>query len=446
MFMPLPVTSAVSLHVQIARSVSDLGHETWLVLPANVLRKNVVDLSGLSVIEYNTKLNIEDDVVRAHSLKAFLGRRAPEHSEVVRKAMDINTEILSNSTLYRTLKTVQADLFVFDDDCESKMFVIFPYRMSVPFACMDFGFEPFHRRVPFSPASTSHPLAAFGRRMSFLQKLQNTFLFLSDWLGNPFYYNDAVARFAPEMPYIPLDQLIARAEIWLVRTDPVLGLPVPTLPNVKLIGGIGATPAKPLTPKYQVFVDAAEDGVVVATFGSMVLDLPDDITHKLFSAFLRLPMRVVFKSNVSSPDPTRILTAPWIPQNDLLAHHNVKVFLTHCGLNGLYQALDHTVPVVGLPLFYDQFHNAKVIEEKAADPMYKNSISRASALFREQFGEPIKTSAYWLDHVMQYGGQYMRTAGQEMALYEFLLLDVLAVLGLTDAPFSFGQQDMERVF
>ncbi|PVD32403.1 hypothetical protein C0Q70_07837 [Pomacea canaliculata] len=56
---------------------------------------------------------------------------------------------------------------------------------------------------------------------------------------------------------------------------------------------------------------------------------------------------------------------------------------------------------------------------------YRDAIARASHLFRDQMGVPAERGAYWLDHVMKYGGGYMRSAGQEIPLYQFLLLDVV---------------------
>ena len=52
----------------------------------------------------------------------------------------------------------------------------------------------------------------------------------------------------------------------------------------------------------------------------------------------------------------------WLPQNDLLAHKDIKAFVSHVGHNSLYESAYHGVPVVAVPLFADQFHNAKKAE------------------------------------------------------------------------------------
>jgi len=38
-------------------------------------------------------------------------------------------------------------------------------------------------------------------------------------------------------------------------------------------------------------------------------------------------------------------------------HKNVKVFISHGGISGLYEAVDAGVPVLGFPLFGDQYRN-----------------------------------------------------------------------------------------
>jgi UDP:flavonoid glycosyltransferase YjiC (YdhE family) len=44
-----------------------------------------------------------------------------------------------------------------------------------------------------------------------------------------------------------------------------------------------------------------------------------------------------------------VLFLPWLPQNDLLGHPKTKLFITHCGKNGIFEALYHGIPMIGFP-------------------------------------------------------------------------------------------------
>ncbi len=56
--------------------------------------------------------------------------------------------------------------------------------------------------------------------------------------------------------------------------------------------------------------------------------------------------------------PKRVRAITWAPQNDVLAHAGTKVFVTHGGANSLYEAAYNGIPIVALPIFAEQPHNA----------------------------------------------------------------------------------------
>ena len=59
--------------------------------------------------------------------------------------------------------------------------------------------------------------------------------------------------------------------------------------------------------------------------------------------------------------PKHIRTTKWAPQNDVLAAPSIKVFVTHCGVNSINEAAYHGTPVVAVPFFGDQPHNAALV-------------------------------------------------------------------------------------
>lgn len=47
-------------------------------------------------------------------------------------------------------------------------------------------------------------------------------------------------------------------------------------------------------------------------------------------------------------------------------HPKTKAFITHGGTNGIYEAIYHGVPMVGIPMFADQPQNMIHVTEKGA--------------------------------------------------------------------------------
>lgn len=43
-----------------------------------------------------------------------------------------------------------------------------------------------------------------------------------------------------------------------------------------------------------------------------------------------------------------------MPQQELLAHPKTRLFVTHCGTNGVNEAIHYGVPMVGMPVFSNQ--------------------------------------------------------------------------------------------
>ena len=59
--------------------------------------------------------------------------------------------------------------------------------------------------------------------------------------------------------------------------------------------------------------------------------------------------------------PSNVKIVSWAPQNDVLGHPAVKLFVTQAGINSLYEAIYHAKPVVSVPLIADQPVNAQMV-------------------------------------------------------------------------------------
>lgn len=60
-----------------------------------------------------------------------------------------------------------------------------------------------------------------------------------------------------------------------------------------------------------------------------------------------------------------------------IVHPKVKLFISHGGISGLYEAVDAGVPIIGFPLFYDQPRNMeKLVDAGMAISLDFMSISK----------------------------------------------------------------------
>ena len=143
------------------------------------------------------------------------------------------------------------------------------------------------------------------------------------------------------------------------------------------------------------------------------------------------------------------MTMPWVPQNDILGHSNTKLFISHCCHNAQVETLYHAVPIICLPIFGDQHYNAMrmhrkgyglflniaefttdslvtAVDEILTNPSYQRNITKASNIFKSRPMTPSQRAAWWIDHVIKYGGNHLHPAVNDLPYYQFLMLDVLA--------------------
>ena len=120
-------------------------------------------------------------------------------------------------------------------------------------------------------------------------------------------------------------------------------------------------PGKELPTELKEYMDSHTEGVVYVSFGSLFKSsamMPEKKTI-FYEAFRELNVSIIWKwddDNISSI-PENVMVSKWLPQNDLLAHPNLKVFVTHGGLLSLQEAIYHKTTLVGIPLASDQGGN-----------------------------------------------------------------------------------------
>ncbi|XP_022623824.1 UDP-glucuronosyltransferase 2B15-like isoform X2 [Seriola dumerili] len=250
-------------------------------------------------------------------------------------------------------------------------------------------------------------------------------------------------------------ELFQAADIWLMRNDFTFEFPRPTMPNVVYMSGFQCKPSKTLSKELEDFVQSSgEHGVVVMTLGTLVAKLPEDVAEDIAAGFAQLPQKVIWRYQGKRPSTlgNNTLLLDWLPQNDLLGHPKTRVFVAHGGTNGMQEAIYHGVPLVGLPLMFDQHDNffrmkargvAKVLdiatlnkdnflealEEVLYEPSYREKMTTLSNLHRDQPMKPLDRAIFWIEFVMRHkGAPHLRTESYRMSSIQYYSIDVVAFL------------------
>lgn len=250
-------------------------------------------------------------------------------------------------------------------------------------------------------------------------------------------------------------EVMSKADIWLMRTYWDFNFPHPFLPNFKYVGGIHCRPAKALSENLEEFVQSSGDaGIVVFTLGSMIKNITTEKANMIASGLAQIPQKVIWRYSGEKPQTLGANTRlyDWIPQNDLLGHPKTKAFITHGGTNGIYEAIYHGVPMVGIPMFADQPQNMIHVTEKGAAvavdfnfmksedlrdavnavinvKSYKENAMRLSAIHHDRPMSPRDEAVFWIEFTMRNrGAKHLRVEAHNLTWYQYHSLDVAAFL------------------
>ncbi|XP_017032164.1 UDP-glucosyltransferase 2-like [Drosophila kikkawai] len=240
-----------------------------------------------------------------------------------------------------------------------------------------------------------------------------------------------------------------------------LSHPRPYLPNMIEVGGVHIFHnPKPLPEDIKQFIESSPEGVIYFSMGSNVKskDLPQETRNTLLKTFAKLKQRVLWKFEIDELQgkPANVLIKKWYPQPDILAHPNVKVFITHGGLLSTTESVYFGKPVLQLPCIYDQHMNVKRAQrmgfglgldlnnlkqeelEKAiktllTDPSYAKASAVISELYWDQPEPALDRAIWWTEYVLRHkGAPHLRATSRDLTFIQLHSLDTLA--GLFGVP------------
>jgi glucuronosyltransferase len=454
-------TSHIRLYAHVANELSKLNHSVWIMFPSDD-SKRVELLPAVKTIWVDDHFDILSKYlcndVETTVINAIETGNEPDWGWLDRLEDSVAEEYLrglKDGKFIEFIRGLKPDFIIIDWFPSVNDHVAIPYKLKLPFAVLSALQFPISAQMTYSPVLEAFNSPYILNKATLFEQMKEVIHYMYPVFNQMFNDRGHMQQIFPNDPNVPTTtKLMSQAEIYIIETDPIFDYPRPALPNMKFVGGLSAGPAKDVPEPFKSFVDRSQKagvGVAVMSFGTLLLNLPKKLELKLVAVLKRIKLNTIWRANITSPDPDKILTSTWIPQNDLLGNKHVKVYITHSGTHSIYEGIYHGKPTVCLPVFYDQFHNANraverdycimldllkasedeivnAIEEVASSQKIKSAIGKASEIYRELYKNPKKEAAFWIDHVMRYGGSYMRSSAQKIPMYLFVLDYVVAFL------------------
>ncbi|XP_050427336.1 UDP-glucosyltransferase 2-like [Adelges cooleyi] len=430
------------------RSLTDVGHEvtafTWF---AEETRENYTEI----LLEGPSRLNMHvSKFMELRSLAAFM-----------KFTVTSNRENCDYIFAHSKMKTILADMSgEFDvlvvESIGSECLSYLAHRLHLPLIYLFPSVMPYHMESLFlgeesNPAYVSNFMASFVYPKSFPERLSN---FLTYKYGKfLLWYTETLSAKTNPKTYDSVEPV--KPSVVFVNSHLVIEPAKPTLPTVINIGGIHLREPRAIPNDIRDFIENSPNGVVYFSFGSITAmsSLPEHVQKSFKLALGRLPQRILWKFETEMEDkPENVMTRKWFPQRDILLHPNVKLYIGHGGMSGVYEAVDAGVPMLGFPIVSDQPRNiASLVDAGMAitldlmsvtetlifdsadklinDKKYLSNAKSVAKRFKDRPMSPAQAATYWTEYVVRHNGaQHLKSKAFNLTWYEYYLLDVLSAI------------------
>ncbi|XP_028396856.1 UDP-glucuronosyltransferase 1-7C-like [Dendronephthya gigantea] len=455
LILGMPFYSHLAGIANVGKYLQSQGHDVRITIPPQL--ENKLQNYGVKPLLYHCLGELPDNRLMVNLIWKAYFEKPPLlpviFTGVNSLAKQVATKIVRDADLRQHIKKFKPDLILVDSSAVAVILTLIPYKLNIPFVMFGYAVFPQCTRAPILPTVIPFKLLTnpvHPDQMTFLERLFNTLMNLAFYRRSIFINSSLIYEVVPEKPYISLTDLQAKAQLWIIQQPSILDNNPPLMPNEKRLPHLLNLTPKPLPKELQSFADNADNGVVLVSFGSILSSMPAQVKDKLLQAFVRTKYKFITQSFLQPNNQSdKFISRKWLPQFDLLRHQKTMLFITHCGANGLQEALTAGVPIIGFPVFGDQIQNAvsmekngfglkldikifsvdelvSAIEEVVTNPSYKSKVEKVSAIFQSERVPPIEEAAYWINHVLKFGGDHLRSYAQDIPLWKYLGLDIIA--------------------
>lgn len=281
--------------------------------------------------------------------------------------------------------------------------------------------------------------------------------------------------FGQNTPYA--HDLDKRTALMLVNSNPVIDFPESIPPNIIQVGGLQIKDPKPLPEDLEDFISKGKKGAVIMALGTNIRsdELGQNKIDMILEAFRQFPdYNFLWKFETTdklTKLPANVKISSWLPQNDILAHPKIKLFISHAGLLSSTEATWWGVPIVGIPFLADQHRNLfrlinvgvavkvdvhtltsqdlqNAIAEVLINPKYRRNMLERSKLYKDQPLKPLDNAIWWTEYVIRNPNPvHLRPAEFNLGLLGSHFWDIQIIIILVCAIiYLLGKKIIRKIF
>ncbi|KAI6221524.1 Glucuronosyltransferase [Aphelenchoides besseyi] len=325
----------------------------------------------------------------------------------------------------------------------------------------------FGQSQPASYVSYVFEQEVFPQQFGFFQRLRTIWTALDHWLFDHGIGREEYAFMAAKYKNFPTPvELFNRITYVFRNTNELITRPRPESAKTKYIGGIAMSKAvTSLTSEFMEVLDETKSkGVILVSFGSLfpTTAIPKSIKLEMLDAFAAFPdYNFIWKFNSNDEDHvlltnyTNVWAFNWIPQIPLLKHRHTQLFVSHFGLNSYLEVSHSGKPIIGIPIFADQYYNMgcalrngvaeyvdktnittsaliEAISRFLTDPSYTRKAIEIAGMLRDRKERPQDVLLDSIEYAAKHPGlaQVLQLESAGMSLWKYFCLDVIVSLFL----------------